>query len=389
MQTTANSNLVLTDFSSLKRFADLKTAISYGGFYQQVASELVKGIHTRQFLSDMGEKLVDFVEHAHAFRQVKALSEMSKVLLDAPVPRPYKAVGQYYQALCTQGFGRGDLDHAARLLEPMAEYAPPTYRIRAMQSLGTNSLHKGDHRTALSLYAEAGRFASCNKIYDSYATLGTQKMFAVVKSEDGNHVGALVILENLLPLAHRMRTWRPHVYNDFLNSLAVELCEVGRLEEARNISQIVLASPFAPAYPEWRETTNEIVLRGRLASRSVVASYQWTSESESQTTSEAGNLVQLAAPQRSGSTSPQDSVATRTKQRARVVTLVEWKNEMAERKSIPQDRQTRLKELKRLPTEDKIAKIWGRLGDEEVNDDLLCEALLILEDYQPEENQGA
>jgi hypothetical protein len=214
-------------------------------------------------------------------------------------------------------------------------------------------------------------------------------MVAYINSEEGNHRDALALLEKLFPLALHVRSSQPYVYYDYMNGLAVELCEVGRLEEARNISQIVLASPFAPAYPEWRETTNEIVLRGRLASRSVVASYQWTSESESQTTSEAGNLVQLAAPQRSGSTSPQDSVATRTKQRARVVTLVEWKNEMAERKSIPQDRQTRLKELKRLPTEDKIAKIWGRLGDEEVNDDLLCEALLILEDYQPEENQGS
>lgn len=62
---------------------------------------------------------------------------------------------------------------------------------------------------------------------------------------------------------------------------------------------------------------------------------------------------------------------------------------MTERKNTYKDRQTRLEELKKLPTEDKIAEIWGRLGDQDVDDDLLCEALLILEDYGPEENQGS
>ena len=186
-----------------------------------------------------------------------------------------------------------------------------------------------------------------------------------------------------------MSQWQLHVYYDYLDNLAVELCEVGRLEEARNISQIVLASPFAPAYPEWSETSDEIAGRGRRASRSVVAFTQWISESENQITSEAGNLVQLVAPQRFDIASPPDFVTTHTQQRASVVNLLDWKNEVTERKSISKDRQTRLKELRKLPTEDKIAEIWGRLGDEEVDDDLLCEALLILEDYQPEENQGS
>jgi len=62
---------------------------------------------------------------------------------------------------------------------------------------------------------------------------------------------------------------------------------------------------------------------------------------------------------------------------------------LTERKGTFKDRQTRLKELKKLTTEDKIAEIWGRLGDKAVDDDLLCEALLILEDYQPEDNQGS
>jgi hypothetical protein len=105
-------------------------------------------------------------------------------------------------------------------------------------------------------------------------------MAAVINSKEGNHGDAVGLLENIFPLARQMRSWQPHVYHDYLNSLAVELCEVGRLEEARNISQIVLASPLAPAYPEWRETRDEIELRGWRASRSVVAVTQSISEPE-------------------------------------------------------------------------------------------------------------
>jgi len=59
----------------------------------------------------------------------------------------------------------------------------------------------------------------------------------------------------------------PHIYFDLLNSYAVELGEVGRIYEARNISEIVIHSPFAFAYPEWQDTAND--LRG--LNRSFVA----------------------------------------------------------------------------------------------------------------------
>ena len=54
------------------------------------------------------------------------------------------------------------------------------------------------------------------------------------------------------------------------SSLAVEYGEIGRIEEASNICKVVLASPCALAYPEWRETGSEIALRG-YKSRSVIS----------------------------------------------------------------------------------------------------------------------
>ncbi|HYP25073.1 MAG TPA: hypothetical protein VE262_00005, partial [Blastocatellia bacterium] len=54
----------------------------------------------------------------------------------------------------------------------------------------------------------------------------------------------------------------------FLNSYAVELSEVGRSEEAKNISTLVCSSPFAPYDPEWRKTLSEI--NQKMPRRSVV-----------------------------------------------------------------------------------------------------------------------
>lgn len=263
-------SLVLIGFSSLKRFAESEEAISFPGFYQQLASGLVRSVRNKQVLSALGDRLVLLAEHAHAFRQFDALEETSQILVNLPL-RQYENIGHYYRGLRIQKLGRGDLEQAARIIESAAETAPPRYRARALISLAGNSLCRGDSRFALSLYSEAVRVGSRDGPLDLFATIHTQKMAAVINGLEGNHHGAVARLETLFPLACSVRASQPHLYYDYLNSLAVELCEVGRLEEAGNASRIALASPFVRAYPEWRETSEEIELRGRRASRSTVA----------------------------------------------------------------------------------------------------------------------
>jgi hypothetical protein len=89
---------------------------------------------------------------------------------------------------------------------------------------------------------------------------------AVVKAKEGYHKQALKDLETLLPLIRYADTVGYYVY---LNSYAVELAEVGRIEEAQNVCQIVLASPYVFAYPEYRETGAEIARRGYKSRSSV------------------------------------------------------------------------------------------------------------------------
>ncbi|HMG35401.1 MAG TPA: hypothetical protein VKM94_15790, partial [Blastocatellia bacterium] len=55
------------------------------------------------------------------------------------------------------------------------------------------------------------------------------------------------------------------------NALAVELGELGRLNEAKAALAVALASPFASAYPEWNETRLELEARRTAATHSIVA----------------------------------------------------------------------------------------------------------------------
>jgi hypothetical protein len=409
MQTAAKNSLVLTDSSSLKRFADIETTISYGGFYQLIASRLIRGGQFKQVVHEVLNRLVVLAEHSYAFRQMSTLEKLSEVLVNSPLPRQYEPVGRYYRALCIQRFGSGDVEQAARLLESAAEDAPPRYRARAMQSLGTNSCYKGDYQSALLLYSEAARFASRSEICDPYATLGTQKMTAVINSLEGNHRDAVALLEKLFSFAHAMRSSQPSLYYDYLNSFALELCEVGRLEEAKNVSRIVVASPFASSYPEYRETRDEIELRGWRTPRSVVALSQITagpalgqataSASPRPAPPEGGNLLRLPVANRGESLAAVE--ASPARQPARVLSLQGWKEKMAKQSNgDPQDKrhrrpatskekEDRLKEMENLGTRGMLLRAMEMLGDDDLSDDQLRRALIILEGLEPDENPGA
>src|SRR5262249_17432110 len=115
MQRAARNNLVLTDFFSLNMVAELQKQISYGGLYQQIALELIKGIHLSRSLSSFADDLIGIAEQSYLVRQIEAVEQASQILLNLPLPRPYVQAAQYYQALCIRKKGR--YDEALSLLE--------------------------------------------------------------------------------------------------------------------------------------------------------------------------------------------------------------------------------------------------------------------------------
>jgi tetratricopeptide (TPR) repeat protein len=206
-------------------------------FYQQLFS----GIGSYQ---ELGNRIIGQIKAAHAFRQIERVRELSRLLLNTPI-REYQVIGQYYLYWC--GYRNNEYDIAS--LETIIDHAQ-TYKAQALLSRGALEYDHGRNHEALYFFTEALKAHPSGSEY-----IGISIAIAVAKAADGFHRVALNDLEKLLPI---IKHAEPRLYFDFLNSYAVELGEIGRKQEARNISRVVLASPFIHAYPEWQETAQEL-----------------------------------------------------------------------------------------------------------------------------------
>jgi tetratricopeptide (TPR) repeat protein len=181
------------------------------------------------------------------------VEQASQVMLALPNSDHLNSVARYYQSLCLKQ--RRDFELARRSLESVVEGTMPQYRARALQIIGATYHESGEPDAALPFYLAAGKLgADC----DLPTLAESQRMTAVIRSIHGDHKQALADLERLFPLVRAIGKLYPVLYYDFLNSLAVELGEVGRVAEAEAALSIALTSPFASAYPEWSETRDEI-----------------------------------------------------------------------------------------------------------------------------------
>jgi tetratricopeptide (TPR) repeat protein len=315
MQTAAKSNLVLTEFPSLDWLAELQKQASHAEFYQQFAQGLVKGLYTKGVLSKLSERLIALAHQAYTLRRMDVIEQISQALMHLPISHQYRNIGRLYHSYQLRRTGR--IAEARHLLEQIIDGVPVWFRGSAIMSLSGLVLATGDHNSALPLYVEAHSAASRNNRQDWFTIAHAQKIIAVLKGIDGNHRGAVADLEDMLPFIRRISSAHPSLYYDYLNSLAVEFGEVGRIEEARNICKIVLASPLASAYPECRETYNELELRGYNTPRSFVPVTQRALNKE--------NVLPLPVPESNASP---DSAPNQSGKPARVFDLTAWKEKM-------------------------------------------------------------
>ncbi|HKP86934.1 MAG TPA: hypothetical protein VJZ26_12605 [Blastocatellia bacterium] len=81
----------------------------------------------------------------------------------------------------------------------------------------------------------------------------------------GDHRHAVKNLERILPLA-RMAARNTPLYYDFLNSFAVELNDAGKSDEASDVINLVLSTPYVRHYPNWPDTGKEIYRKSHRSS---------------------------------------------------------------------------------------------------------------------------
>src|SRR5262249_36931875 len=106
-------------------------------------------------------------------------------------------------------------------------------------------------REGARLQKEAIIFAQHEGNRDLLATLTSYLNLGMIKSMEGDHCEALCMLEGLAPMVRLASTQYPLYFYFYHNALAVELGELGRIQEANAALSIALASPFASSYPEW------------------------------------------------------------------------------------------------------------------------------------------
>jgi tetratricopeptide (TPR) repeat protein len=265
------------------------------GFYQQIVASALS-------FQELGSKLVRYVESARAFRLTDKVQEASQILIHLPLEE-FQLVGSYY--LGWSLYRNGQYEKAEQLLQRVVNKAPAAYQSRAMLSLAGIEAIKQDYGAELQYYVEAAKASQ-----DVSTVIEAYRGIAILKAKEGYHTSSLRDLEQLLSLSKKCE---PVVCYAYFNSFAVELVEAGRIEEATNISRIVLASPFAFAYPEWRETWQELALRG-YKSRSSVRVKKII----------PGNVFNL--PEREPTDTPNTPIIQRG--RARIFDLQKWKNKM-------------------------------------------------------------
>jgi hypothetical protein len=236
-----------------------------------------------------------------------------------------------------------------------------------MLALGGSALRAGNHQTALSFYGDVMRIVTPYGGFDPMTFYSASRMTAVIRGVEGDHRGAVADLEKMFPLARMASSQQPYAYYDYLNALAVELGEVGQLERARRVSEITLASPFARAYPEWRETFDDIASKQRRASRSVVAVRKQVQAAQ--------NLARMPAP---------EQVASRALGRdpegiqARVLNFQQWKT-MLEPSSTPVPNRLTPEQRRRMSTAEKLIRLMDLISQDETDEETIDRILEAVE----------
>jgi tetratricopeptide (TPR) repeat protein len=255
MQIAAKNSFLVTDFPSSK--SGIRCFSNCPKLYQQLAvSLIVKGANERAS-RDLGNKLVAIAEYAYPIQDNEALEEAALLMMALPLAGGYRIIGAYYLGLCA--IRTLDFAEARRILSYVASCSIPTYRARALNSLGRVYLREGNVPLALESTLESTRIASSGGVLDTMPLMVAQLNLAIIDSVVGNHKRSLRDLEDLFPIVETMGLSYPQEYFSYFNSLALEMGEAGRFQEARNVIDRVLRSPIAHAYPDWFATRDEII----------------------------------------------------------------------------------------------------------------------------------
>jgi tetratricopeptide (TPR) repeat protein len=285
-------------------------------------------------------QLVRAAEHSYSLKDTKQQAKIGGILRQCS--HPFDQVGKYFEAMHL--IRSKNFSDARNLLEQVAEHAPDRYRTKALLAIGGVEEIRGNIEEAWKFRIQGLRAS------DPLVVMEAHMGIAVLKSLEGSHHRAVEHIENFLPLARLLRG-TPRSF-DYLNSYAVELGDSGRLEEAKQVINIVLASPYVSHYPNWVETGKDIYSKLRPASHPII-SFKWIEN----------NLLILP-------TSESPVVESPPAQPAKVFSLAEWKEKMVKEQNNEPD-----ENVDELEKSDLIVRLLELTTKDDMNEEKLRKIL--------------
>src|SRR5581483_11627855 len=211
-------------------------------------------IKTRLFIVEnlIAESIGDARRHLHFGELAVSVRQfnLAATLADRPASG---LVGELFSALTLNH----DPASRARGEQALREMVDSPFAARVNLELGNNEYQRNNPAKALEYYHKA---QSGNDL----SAFLSEVMAAQAIGVEGDHCQALELLEALERKAFCVgQFYLPYLYQ-WMNALAVELGEVGKIERALKLARLACASPYVTAYPEWQETLAE--LEGKMPS---------------------------------------------------------------------------------------------------------------------------
>lgn len=205
-----------------------------------------------------GRSLLQLARHAHANRRFDLLESVCDSITALLPDTPFARTARYHKAHCLRI--KGNPEQARVLLSQSIELAPAEFKARALLTFAGTFFDTGETRELAAFSAEA---LNASRGRDILSEAQAVRNLAIANAVEGNHEAALNTLERLLPTMRIIGAFYPVDLLSHLNSLAIELGEVGRVDEANKVIDYILGTPYADRQPEWHNTKLELATKPR------------------------------------------------------------------------------------------------------------------------------
>ncbi|HEY6332187.1 MAG TPA: hypothetical protein VI756_22860 [Blastocatellia bacterium] len=213
-------------------------------------------------------KLARAAEECHVRRDFTALEILGDAMIGTD-REPERSVGQYYRSLVVKRLGDGDVAESERLLVECSPGLPAQYRPRTLMAHAHAAGLVGNRDDAVRLFIKAWRAGIKNDFCDLKTVVSAARFLNYWRATDGGARKALENLHDLLPMVRTAARIYPFLYYDHLDTMAYVAGMLGKWQEAKQMSDVVMTAPMAGAYPNWREH-HEIFSKEALRRKSTI-----------------------------------------------------------------------------------------------------------------------